>query len=240
MFAFRRPFLQFLMVLFPLLVLAMPAAADQVSFADLVAQELSDSAYQTELPGPDETPDEDDWKPPAWLAGLLKILLEILYYGFIAGAVVGIGLLLWLFLANARGWNIPFRKKQTAEAEKKVAPGIAGSKRGARHLPAEADDLLRSGDVVGAMRLLLQLAVAELVNQRILRITRDETGREIAERGHDALADPASLGVIVTAIEVHLFAGVPADEDAYQACRSAYDALLKSLAKPQPPAGAAA
>jgi hypothetical protein len=199
------------------------------SFQQLVAAELADSDYQTALPGPREQPEPPDWDLPDWLITLLKFIGDILYYVLIGTAILGVALLLWLFLADARGWQMPFWKKKEKPEDKPEPTVLTGSTRQAGETLVKADALLQDGYVVGALRLLLQLAIGELVSQRVLRITRDQTGREIVAQGERALKDHASLAVIVSAIERHLFAGQPVDGDIYEACRNAYTSLTQSL-----------
>jgi len=202
---------------------------DARSFQHFVADELTDSSYQTELPGPREKPKEPDWDMPDWLVSVLKFIGSILYYVLIGAAIVGVALLLWLFLADAKGWKVPFRKKEKKSEDRQEPVFVVGSSRDVRQTLETADELLQSGNVVGALRLLLQMAIGELVSQRVLRVTRDQTGREIVAHGERTLKDHAPLAVIVSAIERHLFAGQPVDSEIYETCRDAYTALTKSL-----------
>lgn len=207
-----------------------PKAFAQADFADLAAQELADSDYQTKLPGPIESQPPPDL--PNWLITLFEFLGKALYYILIGAGLLAVVAIVWFFVAEAKGWSFPFRRKKSNPTD--VAPEQnprSGSGRQAEERLEDADALFASGELLAAMRLLLQLIIGELVTRRLLRITRDHTGRDVVAMGEHQLADSTNLQLLVAGIEQHLFAGQLADQTAYQTCRDAYEALLTQLAQ---------
>jgi hypothetical protein len=202
----------------------------QADFADLAAQELADSDYQTKLPGPIERQPPPDL--PDWLVAVFDFLGKALYYVLIGAGILAVVAIVWFFIAEAKGWSLPFQRKKRSEGDAIPAQAIrVGSGRKAEGSIEDADRLFANGDLLAAMRLLLQLIIGELVTRRLLRITRDHTGRDVVALGEHQLADTSNLQLLVAGIEQHLFAGQTADQTAYQRCRAAYEALLAQLAQ---------
>lgn len=218
-----------LLLLCGILCLSFEAAA-QSQFADMAAQELADSDYQTKLPGPVEQQPPPDL--PDWLITAFEFLGKALYYLLIGVGVLAIAAIVWFFIAEAKGWSFPFKRKKRGLSDKSTdqAPRTSSGRRTEERLE-DADELFANGDLLAAMRLLLNLVIGELVQRRLLRITRDHTGRDVVAMGEHHLTDSSHLRLLVAGIEQHLFAGQMADHAAYQTCRTAYEALLAQLAR---------
>ena len=80
------------------------------------------------------------------------------------------------------------------------------------------------------MRALLMLAVMDIINNGLVRIGREKTGREIARLARNTIVGDR-LDPIIAAIEFSLFAGQQLTGADYERCRNDYLSLSSTLAE---------
>ena len=209
------------MLLAPQTKAARPEAVD-AAISDI----LSDSSYQTELPGDadigkEETesdPFEFDLKLPAFFSDIFTALL------WAAGGAL-ILLLLYFVLQEMGALNFRRKPKQKSQVNVSV---YGGGEPGPEHIPEldDAERLAKQGDFSGAVHILLLRAIDHLKRTVGGNLQTSLTSREITRLEALNGAVATSLLELVSPVERSYFGGQTLVHDDYEAARRSYDALI--------------
>lgn len=209
------------------LALSPARAADSgyTSFSDAVAKELQSPQYQKELP--------PTFKPePQNVPTIPKWVLEVLRYGLMIGAAIGLAYLAWHVFAEIVAWRRGPKAIPAAERTRKVEQP-RGPKPISHVTLEDADALAGSARWADAIRLLFKLAIMDMIVNGVLRVSQEKTGREIARLARKTIVGDR-LDPIIATIEFGLFARRPLTDQDYQRCRNEYLALSTAVAHGRP------
>lgn len=202
---------------------AQAAKSDKdVTFADAVSKELAESRYQKTLPPSLADQRINLPKLPRWAALLIL-------YTMMGVAALGLAFLIWHFVAELMGWRRRVRPDEAIKTKAEPARRPITERPPVASLE-DADALASKGSWAEALRVLLNLAVMDLISNGIIRVGREKTGREIVRLARRTQVGDR-LASIVAAIEFGVFAGQPLSDADYARCRGDYLALANALAR---------
>jgi hypothetical protein len=194
------------------LTLALPAAPlraqappDAQSAAEQAIRRLD---LQTEMPREPELPRIQLPPELAWLM-----------------ALIGIGLLIYMFRDMLPAWAFGGRGAWTPEEE--AAAGAAAKP--PERVLAAADELARQGRFVDAMHVLLLQGLADIRRHLGEQFADSLTSREILRSTKLSDEGRGPLRDIIARVEWTYFGNYPAERSDYAACRASFDALMRAL-----------
>jgi hypothetical protein len=141
----------------------------------------------------------------------------LLYYGLLGALLVILGLLLW-HIAYTVGRA--FRGAADGDAEATSDSPQARARR-YQDLVAEAERLSQGGDHTQATRSLLLALLALLAEERVLRVARSWTLREVVQRLEGLGADSLDLARLRAAGEAALYGDGSITPEEYRRCAEA-------------------
>jgi len=210
------------------------SSGDAEATRALIGDVLSQSEYQTDLPGAETEAGRLVWRPgdramggartipvPAGTGAVLE-LLAWLALGIVVVLLVG---------ALARG---VLERRWVGSGTERGRKGSGEAGGGGRDRPVgwpelpEADRLAAAGRFGEAVHVLLIRALAKLSEGRGRSFADSATSREILRWKGLAPGERPPLGRLVEAVERSLFGGTEVDAEEYEDCRRAYGALEKS------------
>lgn len=181
------------------------------------AKLLRDTSTQFDLPGyvPPKIP---DWLKP--FGELLQAIAPYFKYIFWAGVAVGVALIAWFIIREARGMGFrwPWQKKASGETETDWRPDATA----AQVLLSEAEALAAEGRYAEAARLLLRRSVEDIAQRRPEFLKPSLTARDIAAADAIPRGARTAFGAIARVVEVSAFGSAAVTADAWAACRQAY------------------
>ncbi len=187
--------------------------------ADAHRQLLQDKSLQFDLPAYAPPP-----PPPKWAASLADLLaalgplFQVIFWGLVALAVIGLLYLIARSLMGARFGGRPARRASSS-GEPDWRPTVAQ----ARVLLADADALAAEGRFDEAAHLLLLRGVEDIRAQRPGLVRPALTSRDIAGLEALPMAARAAFGAIALVVERSLFGGRDVGAEGWTVCRDAYE-----------------
>jgi len=138
----------------------------------------------------------------------------------------GVVVLMLLLLLLRRVWG---SRRSDSRAARLPVPEEEAPASPALPTQDEVDRLARRGDYGAAIHLLLLRAVALITERTGRRFPAGHTSREVLAAA--GLQSPArsALGVLVRAVERHLFGGRKPDAPDFERCRDAFGTLAEGL-----------
>jgi len=176
-------------------------------------------------------PDMRSGDQTAGVGGVGKVVLW-------AVAIVAGLALIYFVLREVLAWRLGSGRKRFEAADAAVVAGAAaGPDEDERRagLLDEADRLAARGAFAEAIHLILMHSLGRLEGVGEQRIGRSLTAREIlrgSQVGKVTARARQLLGAIVGASELAHFGGRPADRDAYQRCREAFQGFAAETGEP--------
>jgi hypothetical protein len=140
-------------------------------------------------------------------------------------ALIGVGLLIYMFRDMLPAWAFGGRGAWTPEA---AAAAGAGAKPPETVLAA-ADELARQSRFVDAMHVLLLQGLADIRRHLGEQFADSLTSREILRSTKLSDEGRGPLRDIVARVEWTYFGNYPAERSDYAACRASFDALMRAL-----------
>lgn len=206
-----------------------PAAAEEARA--LIRDVLSESGYQTELPGAEEAgASRSPWdrKQPrprrhrlgfplgAGLGGLLKLVSWI----FLAGVLAAV-------LVSLTRWVVERSARRGTGGQERGGPDGGGAGRGGEGSLdlGEIDRLAEEGQFEDAVHLLLLRALAMISRGRAGAFSASATSREILRSEALAPGERPLLERLVEQVERSLFGGATIGPEEFRGCRKAFQGL---------------
>ncbi|RMG15823.1 MAG: DUF4129 domain-containing protein [Planctomycetota bacterium] len=147
----------------------------------------------------------------------------LLYYLLICSLLAVLLLLLWHMAVTLRA---AFAGGVLA-GDESSAEDAAERARRFRDLRREAEGLAAAGERREALRVLLLALLALLSEERVLRVARSQTPREVLSRLEDRVGE--RLGSFGRAVEEALYGGADVGADDFTACADTVDALARQV-----------
>lgn len=226
------PVLVGLAVVLSAVILLAGMAGPAAAFEQIVARELADPGYQTEMPGrpdgiasrsaPAASPEQPEQPEPRGKA--FRPLFKVLLYGLLAIAAV----FLVVFLVRDINRYCQQRTRHQTGAPATGGAAVTADRGGADRLTL-AEQQATAGHYATAIHILLLHAIDSLHRQGPSPGPA-LTSREILRRPGLARSACENLAHIVSAVEVTRFGGRAADADDYRLCADACRRFVAGLA----------
>jgi hypothetical protein len=165
--------------------------------------------------------------PPSWLMALGRFLarafeaaLPVLKYVVIAGVAIALLAVVFLILREVLGVRLGGRRKPATRTRPADWRPDAWK---ARALLEDADTLAALGRYDEAVRLILHRGIDEIEGRRPRLVRPAYTARDIAALEDVPAAARQAFERIVRIVERSLFGGVAVGQEAFAACRQAYE-----------------
>lgn len=198
---------------------ALAQTAEQIERA--AAETIAELGLQTALPG-------DPKIEPRWTLDLPYINFST--WMLWAGLIIALACVLYAFRDELPVLGFS-RSRRWKEAQRS---GGLGPDEAARQTGIAPEQLAAEGRHVEAMHALLLRAIAEIRQRRGEQFADSLTSREILRSARLPDAGRASLRDLIARVELSYFGAYPAGQQDYAACRSSFEALMRSLGEGAP------
>lgn len=197
------------------------------SIGDVHARLLHDKALQFAFGNsvPPEPPRQPEWMKALgrFLAHAFEAAMPILKILFWFGVGLVAAGVLFLIVREVVGVRFA-RRPRKAKARAGVADWRPDARK-ARALLENADRLAAQGRFDQAVRLILHRSVEDIADRRPRLVRPALTARELSQAEDVPSTARAAFTQVAAIVEYSAFAGRPIGDEAYQQCRTAYEAF---------------